>query len=403
MRTVTSMNANESLAARHQPGLADGGALGALLAELRRHASLPFEQALSMPPRAYVDEDFHRLEVERIFRREWHCIGRVDEVANPGDYLTWSIAGDPVMVLRDQAGVLRAFANVCRHRMARLLEGAGNVRRVVCPYHAWTYELDGRLVGAPFMGDGFATDGCRLPELGLEVWEGFVYVNLDRAAPPLAPRLEGLRHHLRNYRLSEYHTVARWEETWDSNWKCLFENFSEGYHLFKAHAKTVEPVLSTRNIRCLPGSEQWHLFVQTRTPGVPYEYDREMGPLNTSLSAEEQRSIPITGIFPTQAISISPDRLAWLTVQPIGTERLRVRWCMDAFPGLVADGEEGEARARSLKERFDLINAEDRGIVESLRVGAASVNAAPGRLSPLERAMWDFQRYLAARLGTDVA
>ena len=376
----------------------DHAALPGLLAELRAHAGLPLERALSMPPRAYVSEAFHALEVEHLFRREWHCVGRLDEVEKPGDYLAWEIAGEPVLVVRDEAGRLRAMSNVCRHRMATLLEGAGNTRRIVCPYHAWAYDLAGKLVAAPFMGEGFETRGCALPELGLEIWQGFVYVNLDREAAPLAPRLAGLERFLANYHLDRYRSVARWEETWDSNWKCLFENFSEGYHLFRAHPTTVEPALPTRGIRCLEGGEQWHLFVQTRNPNVPYEYDRELGPLNPDLTPEQQREIPIFGLFPTQAVSVSPDRLAWLTVQPLGTDRFRVRWCMDAYPGLVADGPDGNAHAGQLKEAFDRINAEDRGIVESLRRNAASVHAVAGRLSPLERAMWEFQRYLARRL-----
>ena len=376
----------------------DGAELPALLAQLRRHAELPFEQALSMPPRAYVSRAFHALEVERVFRREWHCVGRVDEVEKPGDYLAWQIAQEPVVVLRDERGELRAFSNLCRHRMATLLEGSGNTRRIVCPYHAWTYDLEGRLVAAPFMGEGFSPEGCRLPALGLEVWQGFVYVNLDRDAAPLAPCLAGLEQRLAGYNLERYRAVARWEETWESNWKCLFENFSEGYHLFRAHAATVEPALPTRGIRCLEGGEQWHLFIQRRNPDVPYEYDREIGPLNADLTAEQQREIPIFGVFPTQAVSVSPDRLAWLTMQPLGVGRLRVRWCMDAYPGLVTPGPDGDAHARQLKAAFDRINAEDRDIVESLGRNAAAMHAAPGRLSPLERAMWELQRYLARRL-----
>ena len=160
----------------------------------------------------------------------------------------------------------------------------------------------------------------------------------------------------------------------------------------------MEPALPTRGIRCLPGGSQWHLFEQRRRPGVPYEYEAELGRLNDTLSEEQQRTIPIFGLFPTQAVSVSPDRLAWLTVQPLGTDRLRVRWCLDGFPGLVTDDEAGRRRAASLRERFDVINGEDRAIVEGIRRAAASLHAAPGRLSPLERAMWEFQRYLAARL-----
>ena len=99
----------------------DRAALPELLAQLRHHAELPFEQSLSMPPRAYVSEAFHELEMEHIFRREWQCVGRVDEVEKPGDYLAWEIAGEPVLVVRDEQGTLRALSNVCRHRLATLL------------------------------------------------------------------------------------------------------------------------------------------------------------------------------------------------------------------------------------------------------------------------------------------
>ncbi|MDH3263289.1 MAG: Rieske (2Fe-2S) protein, partial [Paracoccaceae bacterium] len=122
------------------------------LDELRANVARPFEQARAMPKSVYTSSEFVALEEEHIFAKEWLCAGRAEALPNPGDYLTMKIAGEPVIVLRDGGGKLRAMSNVCRHRMSTLLEGRGNTRSIVCPYHAWTYNLDGTLRGAPAMG-----------------------------------------------------------------------------------------------------------------------------------------------------------------------------------------------------------------------------------------------------------
>ena len=115
--------------------------------ELHANVAVPFERASAMPKSVYTSAEFAALEERHIFAREWLCAGRADALPNPGDYLTITIAGEPVIVLRDRDGQLRALSNVCRHRMSTLLEGLGNVRAIVCPYHAWTYNLDGALRG----------------------------------------------------------------------------------------------------------------------------------------------------------------------------------------------------------------------------------------------------------------
>ena len=123
-----------------------------LLRTLRDQAGLPMEQSVALPPALYADEGIYRLELERIFARAWNCVGRAADFAGPGRYLAAEIAGEPVIVIGDEAGGIRAFSNICRHRGARLLEGAGDVRRIVCPYHAWTYDLTGQLKRFTFMG-----------------------------------------------------------------------------------------------------------------------------------------------------------------------------------------------------------------------------------------------------------
>ena len=118
-------------------------------AELAENVSQPFERARAMPKSVYSSEDFLQLELENIFRKDWFCVGRADGFANPGDYLAFELAGQPVMVVRDKEGRIRAQANVCRHRMSKIVEGSGNTRTFVCPYHGWTYGLDGRLARCP--------------------------------------------------------------------------------------------------------------------------------------------------------------------------------------------------------------------------------------------------------------
>ena len=160
------------------------------LEELRQNVGVPFEQALAMPKSVYTSPEFAEQEMKHIFARDWLCAGRADALPNPGDYLTMQISGEPIIVLRDREGALRAMSNVCRHRMSTLLEGRGNVRSIVCPYHAWTYNLDGSLRGAPAMAlnENFCRDQISLPKVRCQEWLGWIMVTLNPEAPPVAER-----------------------------------------------------------------------------------------------------------------------------------------------------------------------------------------------------------------------
>ena len=370
-----------------------------LLDALRATAARPLEDALAFPPKCYVSEDFLALEREKIFYSEWHCIGRADELAEPGSYLTFEIADEPVFVCRDKHGALRAFSNICRHRMGRLLTGSGTAARIVCPYHAWTYALDGRLIGAPFMGDGFDATGICLPAFPVEVWEGWVYTTLCQDAPPLAPRLAELGRRVGNYRMADYRCLFRVDEVWETNWKALVENFTESYHLFHVHRNTVDPALPTRMTRHdEAGTEAFNILYQFRRPGSSFEHEGDAVLANQALTDEEQRKYPLACIYPAHLIAISPERLFWVSPQPIDSSHIRVRWGLDIFPGALPEGAEGEKRTAELRAAFERINDEDKGILREVRRNAASRHAAPGPLSPKERSVWEFQCYLAGRL-----
>ena len=373
--------------------------LSELLLAVRKNASLSADMAEATPPQVYSSQEFLDLEIDKIFNREWICVGRIDDFENNGDFRVAQIGRDEVIVLRDQAGELRAMSNICRHRMMSLLEGSGNLTgKISCPYHAWTYKLDGQLIGAPHMSSNFGKSDCALPQFQVETWLGWVYVNLDANAKPLAPRLAHLHDHVQNYDIETYRTLFRVDEIWDTNWKILFQNFMEPYHLFAIHSKTVEPALPTRLANVLDGGEGYCMYEQGRMPNVAYEYEKAMENPNPKLTDHERDSVPLFGAFPAHMASISPERTFWMSLNPISTTQVRVNWGVDVHPNAMPEGEEREERIKTLKASFHAINAEDKPVTSAIARNANALAARPGRLSPKEKTIWEFQRYLARAL-----
>ena len=150
--------------------------LKAVLDDLRRTAALDFSAARSAPPSVYHHPGFLALEADKIFKQEWICVGRTAEIPGTGDYLTYEIIDQPVFVIRQKDQSIAAFANVCAHRCAKLLSGKGCSSRISCPYHSWTYALDGQLIGAPYMEQtpGFDKADYQLAPVRSEIWEGFI-------------------------------------------------------------------------------------------------------------------------------------------------------------------------------------------------------------------------------------
>lgn len=372
--------------------------LACALSDLRENAHRPPVEARTSPPALYHLESFFALEREKIFAREWLCLGRADELPDKGQYRAFELVGEPLFLIRDAGGSLRVFSNVCRHRMARLVQGTGQVRRIVCPYHAWNYSLDGRLLSTQYMAEGFAADGICLPELKTEVWEGFLFTTFDPEAAPLAPRLEALSGHIENYRVSTYRAGFQVEEIWDGNWKILVENFTDAYHLFHVHAKTVAPALPTKLTEMQEGGEAFSLFDQHRVPGSSFEHEGDYAPNSPNLSEEERMKVPLFAIFPSLLVSVSPERLFWVLAQPLGTDRIAVRWGIDTYPGVLPEGAAGEAMLAKIHETFDAINQEDKDIVRQIRRNSESRLAAQGPLSPKEGPLINLARYLARML-----
>jgi phenylpropionate dioxygenase-like ring-hydroxylating dioxygenase large terminal subunit len=185
----------------------------------------PVESARVLPPEAYRSAAFYEFEMAAVYMRSWLCVGRVQQIPNAGDYLALTLADEPILVVRGRDGEVRAMSAVCRHRGHVLKEEcSGNTRAFTCPYHRWTYDLAGEFIGAPHMGDtaslaDLKRDGT-LPQLRVELWYGFIFVNFDPAARPLAPTMTKLEPYMAGYDLDDMVTIAPEVTSEPIPWNC---------------------------------------------------------------------------------------------------------------------------------------------------------------------------------------
>ena len=363
---------------------------------LRETVAVPFEQARAMPTEVYTSEEFEQEELEHIFRKDWYCVGRADALGNPGDYVSCELAGQPIVVLRDKSGELKAHSNVCLHRMSTLLHGRGNTKSIVCLYHAWTYNLDGTLRGAPAMtlNDGFCKKSYKLPTVRCEEWLGWVFVNLDPEAPPVAEQLAPVAEMIGGYNMSSYTEAFYEEHVWDTNWKVLAENFMESYHLPVCHAGTIGGLSKLEDMICPPGEPafNYHTILKDDSLRIAMAH-----PNNDRLKGDERRTTYLLALYPSLMITLTPGYFWYLSLHPKGPGQVHIRFG-GGMSNDFADDPDANENFTELKTLLDDVNIEDRGCTEKVFRGLSSDLATPGHLSHLERPNYDFAHYLMARI-----
>jgi phenylpropionate dioxygenase-like ring-hydroxylating dioxygenase large terminal subunit len=357
----------------------------------------PFGRSHSLPAWCYTAPGFHVREVERCFAPAWNFIGHASELDTPGSYLAADLVTGPVVALRGADGVLRAFANVCRHRGARLLaEGAGRLRAIACPYHAWTYDAAGRLIGAPRMKDvaGFDRADWGLVPLRLESWQGLLFVAGDAACPPLADYLGDFTIAMASHDLAAMRVVRRDSHDIACNWKLLAENALEEYHTGVVHRGSLgqqhsEPV-ETRGA--------WDaIFIPQATTIAVLPEDRSTLPPIAGLAGRAAHGTYFTIVYPNTQFALTQDCLWWLNFHPLGHDRTRLRlgFCFPA--ATVARADFAEQSAKYFR-RWSAGIAEDNGVGPMQQAGLASAFHRPGPLAPPEFAVHRFQRWLLGRV-----
>jgi Rieske 2Fe-2S family protein len=376
--------------------------------------SPPLRSALerSLPREAYLSEAFFERERERIFFREWFCVGRVEALANPGDYLLADVAGESLIVVRTRAGELRAHYNVCRHRGSRLALGDarpaacdalapnGAFRGVIsCPYHAWSYELDGAVRSAPFLAESgqFYKDEFALHSAGLETWGGFIFLHLtpgERGAG-LAEQLGPVPQRLARYPLDGLRVARRLVYEVAANWKVLAENYNECYHCAGVHPELcrIVPAFKRRGgaeldwENGIPQAEGTFTFTRTgRSDRAPFP----------GLAPEEQIRHKGELVYPNMMISLSADHVAAFMLLPRGPGHTTVVCDFLFHPDEIGRPSFDPSDA---VEFWDLVNRQDWAICEAVQQGMRSRVFEHGYYAPMEDASLDIRRYLAERLG----
>ncbi|MFB9556662.1 aromatic ring-hydroxylating dioxygenase subunit alpha [Streptomyces roseoviridis] len=380
-----------------------------LLEELTRLAALPLERGETLPARAYTSEDFYRLEREHVFRSDWVCAGHVSQVARPGDYLRTDVLGEPVVITRDEDGGLHALSRVCRHRFMDVLppETApeqGSLKRLTCPYHTWTYRLNGeyagQLAGAPLMSRvDFDRAACRLPRYRLEVWNGLIMICADPDASALGPQLEELTAKLSAYRLPDL--VVAYTAVWEgvaANWKVALENGSENYHHMGSHVATLDPVLPGKDTLVDDCDGRWF------TTYTPFAADAlkvatgAAGTLIPGLGERELSGMTIAGVFPHLVLALLPDSVTFARWIPTGPETHDAHFTVLVPPEARANPG-FDAYVIASRQQLETIQSEDAVAIRGVQRGLATdPGPSGGRFSHLERPLWQFQHYLADRL-----
>lgn len=363
---------------------------------MRANVSLPLERARAMPRSAYLSPDFLKVEIEKIFSREWLCAGRASSLPKAGDYRTMEIGGYPIIILRDRDLRLRALSNVCRHRMSTLLQGEGNVRSVVCPYHAWTYSLEGTLRAAPAMtlnGD-FCKNDYALPNFRCEEWLGWIMVNVDNNARPVAEKLSELAQLVESYGMENYIESFRESFRWNTNWKVLAENFMESYHVPICHRKTIGPQVTLADVRCPEGYATFNYHTALKSDD---QYLALAHPNNTRLGGEDRRKTYIISVYPSFFISLSPGYFWYISLYPLSPGEVEVTYGGGLAPEFLADPD-SEKHFSALKALIDEVNLEDKGCTEKVYRGLVGGVTEPGPLSHLERPNYEFAQYIVKRI-----
>ncbi|MEO7118959.1 MAG: aromatic ring-hydroxylating dioxygenase subunit alpha [Candidatus Limnocylindrales bacterium] len=363
----------------------------------------PVDEAHLLPPRAFHDPDVFAFEQEAWFATSWVCVGRDEEAAEPGQYFLATVAGDGVVVVRDRAGDLRGFHNVCRHRGSVLLtEPEGRLVRFQCPYHAWTYGLDGALIRAGHTDAliDFEPEEQSLHAIALTVWAGFIFVSLDPSGGSLADHLADLPGHVERFGMAGLRRARRIEYEVDANWKVIAENYSECYHCPGVHPQLnkLTPYDQGLNLESNgPWAGGWmELTGDADTMSVD-GHTHGRAPL-PGLSEDDQRRIYYFVLWPNLLLSLHPDYVMTHQVWPISPERSRVicEWLFAPDEMLRADFDPADAI-----DFWDLTNRQDWRVCELQQRGTRSRSYVPGRYSLMEDMVHAFDLMVADRYAGD--
>jgi len=354
----------------------------------------------ALEPRFYRGQEVFELERQRIFNAQWFCVGRAEQLANRGDYLLVSVVGESIIVVRARADTLRAFYNVCRHRGSRLLAAcSGHIDgAIVCPYHAWSYNLDGGLRAAPFVrfDEGCPKENFSLVPVHLEEWGGFIFLNLaERPAQSLREQIGPVAERLSRYPLHDLRRGAQRVYDVRANWKILVENYNECYHCGPVHPELCALVPAFRQNG--GASLEWNDGIPHRAGAWTFTASgtSTRAPF-PGLSEREKTHHKGEVVYPNLWLSLAAEHVAAFTSWPIEPGLTRI---VCDFLFHVSEIEKPGFDPTDVVQFWDVVNRQDWERCESVHDGMGSRGFRGAFYAPMEDPSLDIRRYLEKHLG----
>ncbi len=360
-------------------------------------------KAQALPSELYTSEDFLAFEREALFSHDWLCVGRADRVPGPGDWFATELVGEPLIVVRGKDGEIRCLSAVCQHRAMQVCEGSGNSTKFTCPYHHWTYGLDGRLLGAPAMerAEGFEKSDWGLPNLAVEMWQGFVFVNFDTSAAPLGPTLDRYEPYVANYDLADAvcpGTFTLPDMPW--NWKVMFENFNDGYHANRLHQFVQDFCPSSMSAFPVPWDDASNVVFRTagytHIDGGFNATHRTILPTFPGLTEDDRMRSTFALVPPTLCFGTAPDQCFFFLVRPKTATTVDVEIGYLVHPSALDDPLFEHKLALS-DAGVQVFVRQDQDATTKVQRGLGSRFAPRGRYSWQEESHVQFNRWLVQR------
>ena len=350
-------------------------------------------EGFSLPGWIYRDADFLEAEKERVFATSWQVMCHLNDIPNPGDYHTLDFMGDPLVAVRGQDGAVKTFHNVCRHRAARLLDGGSGhcSGRIVCPYHAWTYDLSGRLTAVPHRKEfvDFSLDQFGLKPVETEIYRGFVFVRLKPGLPSVADMLAPYAEELAAYRLEELKPMGRVTlRTRHVNWKNVTDNYSDAMHITVAHPGLTRLFGLSYGVEAKPWVDKmWGYLRDIPSSQLSERMYQSVLPHSPHLPEERQKLWTYFKLWPNIAFDIYPDQIDFMQMIPVSPTETLIREIAYAHPD-----ERREMRAaRYLNWRINRrVSLEDKSLIERVQAGMGSRSYTPGPLGRGEVSLRSF-------------
>jgi len=360
----------------------------------------------TLPGKYYHDEEIYKEELEKIFYKFWIFACRAEEISSIGDYKLIVVGEESIILVRDKSNEIKAHFNVCRHRGTQLCtETKGNFesKSIRCPYHAWTYALDGKLLAAPLMkeGHGFSKENCSLHKAHVHLWEGFVFISLAENPAPFHEQMEAIIEKFSDWKMGDLRIAHHIKYELDCNWKLILQNYQECYHCPGVHSllSKLTPFQSAQHDSS-KGAVIGGFMELTIERGSMTMNGKSAAPPVCDVSGENLQRVYYYSIFPNMLLTPHPDFVLFHHITPRGPGKI-TNDCYWLFHPDVIKDEHFQAGIKSAIDFWDLTNKEDWKVCEQMQIGTKSTRFTRGYYSGREEILYALDQELLKALGHD--